>query len=109
MTPPGPTQLLVVLLVVVLLFGAKKLPDLARSVGRSTRILKSELSGTREDGAARSEDRLWISAPFFFGYGCSNALPVALVHGVTLCVEERPAGEPAARERVAEERTTGER
>lgn len=82
MTPPGPTQLLVVLLVVVLLFGAKKLPDLARSVGRSTRILKSELSGTREDGAARSEDR---------------------------DLEERPAGEPAARELVAEERTTGER
>ncbi|MBO4240097.1 MULTISPECIES: twin-arginine translocase TatA/TatE family subunit [Pseudonocardia] len=82
MTPPGPTQLLVVLLVVVLLFGAKKLPDLARSVGRSTRILRSELSETREDGAARSEDR---------------------------ALEERPAGEPAARERVAEERTTGER
>lgn len=82
MTPPGPTQLLVVLLVVVLLFGAKKLPDLARSVGRSTRILKSELGGTPDDGAARSEDR---------------------------ALEEPPAGEPAARERVAEERTTGER
>ncbi|BBF99617.1 MULTISPECIES: class I adenylate-forming enzyme family protein [Pseudonocardia] len=38
-------------------------------------------------------DRLWISAPFFFGYGCSNALPVAFCHGVTLCVEERPAGD----------------
>ncbi|ALL83959.1 hypothetical protein AD017_27220 [Pseudonocardia sp. EC080619-01] len=38
-------------------------------------------------------DRLWISAPFFFGYGCSNALPVAFLHGVTLCVEERPAGD----------------
>ncbi|MBN9734753.1 MULTISPECIES: twin-arginine translocase TatA/TatE family subunit [unclassified Pseudonocardia] len=44
MTPPGPTQLLIVLLVLVLLFGAKKLPDLARSVGRSSRILKTELS-----------------------------------------------------------------
>ncbi|MCE0764229.1 acyl--CoA ligase [Pseudonocardia kujensis] len=48
-------------------------------------------------------DRLWFSAPFFFGYGCSNALPVALTHGVTLCVEERPAGDTSlafiARER----------
>ncbi|MEV1293708.1 twin-arginine translocase TatA/TatE family subunit [Pseudonocardia sp. NPDC049635] len=44
MTPPGPTQLLIILLVVVLLFGAKKLPDLARSVGRSSRILKTELN-----------------------------------------------------------------
>ena len=49
MTPPGPTQLLIVLLVLVLLFGAKKLPDLARSVGRSSRILKSELNADDRD------------------------------------------------------------
>lgn len=56
MTPPGPTQLLIVLLVIVLLFGAKKLPDLARSVGRSSRILKSELNATDVgDHADRSE------------------------------------------------------
>ncbi|GAA1399074.1 Sec-independent protein translocase subunit TatA [Pseudonocardia kongjuensis] len=48
MTPPGPTQLLIILLVVVLLFGAKKLPDLARSVGRSSRILKTELNAKDE-------------------------------------------------------------
>lgn len=53
MTPPGPTQLLIVLLVVVLLFGAKKLPDLARSVGRSSRILKSELNA--QDGDDHTE------------------------------------------------------
>ncbi|SFN59697.1 fatty-acyl-CoA synthase [Pseudonocardia ammonioxydans] len=50
-------------------------------------------------------DRLWISAPFFFGYGCSNALPVALVHGVTLCVEERPAGDTSL-EFIERERCT---
>lgn len=53
MTPPGPTQLLIVLLVVVLLFGAQKLPDLARSVGRSSRILKSELNA--KDGDDHTE------------------------------------------------------
>ena len=58
MTPPGPTQLLIVLLVVVLLFGAKKLPDLARSVGRSSRILRTELNATDSgsDATARGED-----------------------------------------------------
>lgn len=50
-------------------------------------------------------DRLWISAPFFFGYGCSNALPVAFSHGVTLCVEERPGGD-ASLEFIARERCT---
>lgn len=50
-------------------------------------------------------DRLWISAPFFFGYGCSNALPVAFSHGVTLCVEERPDGDTSL-EFIARERCT---
>lgn len=33
----------------ILIFGAKKLPDAARGVGRSLRILKSEVSAMHED------------------------------------------------------------
>ena len=33
----------------ILLFGAKKLPDAARGVGRSLRILKSEVAAMTED------------------------------------------------------------
>lgn len=40
---------LIVLAVFILLFGAKKLPDAARGVGRSLRILKSEVSAMHED------------------------------------------------------------
>jgi sec-independent protein translocase protein TatA len=40
---------LLVLLVVLLLFGSKRLPDAARSLGRSMRILKAETKGLRED------------------------------------------------------------
>lgn len=36
----------------ILLFGAKKLPDAARGVGRSLRILKSEVTAMHEEGAA---------------------------------------------------------
>lgn len=43
MTPAGPAQLLIVALVVIVLFGSNKLPDVARSVGRSMRIFKSEI------------------------------------------------------------------
>ena len=50
-------------------------------------------------------DRLWIAAPFFFGYGCANALPVALTHGVTLCLEERVDGDRSL-EFIARERCT---
>jgi acyl-coenzyme A synthetase/AMP-(fatty) acid ligase len=34
-------------------------------------------------------DRLWFGSPLFFVYGCSNALPNALTHAATLCVQER--------------------
>jgi sec-independent protein translocase protein TatA len=42
---------LVLILLVLLLFGAKRLPDLARGVGRSLRIFKSETEGLRSDGS----------------------------------------------------------
>jgi sec-independent protein translocase protein TatA len=38
----GPTGVIILLLVIVL-FGAKRLPDAARSLGRSIRIFKSEM------------------------------------------------------------------
>lgn len=39
-----------VMVVVILLFGAKRLPDVARGVGRSLRIFKAETEGLRSDG-----------------------------------------------------------
>ena len=42
---------LILLLVILLLFGAKRLPDLARGLGRSARILKAETEGLRTDEA----------------------------------------------------------
>ena len=42
---------LILLLIVLLLFGARKLPDLARSVGRSMKIFRSEVKDLKDDGA----------------------------------------------------------
>jgi sec-independent protein translocase protein TatA len=47
-----PWHLLIVAIVVIVLFGSKKLPDTARSLGRSMRILKSEAKALKEEGAA---------------------------------------------------------
>ncbi|WP_411123598.1 Sec-independent protein translocase subunit TatA [Streptomyces sp. x-19] len=44
-----PWHLLIVALVVILLFGSKKLPDTARALGKSLRILKSETKAMKED------------------------------------------------------------
>jgi sec-independent protein translocase protein TatA len=46
---PGGWELVLVLLVVMLLFGSKRLPDSARALGRSLRILKAETKGLRSD------------------------------------------------------------
>ncbi|MGV9786596.1 Sec-independent protein translocase subunit TatA [Streptomyces sp. NPDC003435] len=47
-----PWHLLVVAIVFIVLFGSKKLPDTARSLGRSLRILKSEAKAMKDEGAA---------------------------------------------------------
>ena len=44
---------LIILAVFILLFGAKQLPDAARGVGRSLRILKSEVSAMHDDEQAK--------------------------------------------------------
>lgn len=45
-----PWHIAVLVGVLILLFGAKKLPDAARSLGRSMRILKAETKGLADDG-----------------------------------------------------------
>jgi sec-independent protein translocase protein TatA len=44
-----PWHIAVLVVVLILLFGAKRLPDAARSLGRSMRILKAETRGLQED------------------------------------------------------------
>ncbi|WP_216653756.1 twin-arginine translocase TatA/TatE family subunit [Nocardioides sp. zg-DK7169] len=45
----GTTELLIILAVLVLLFGASKLPELARGSGRALRIFKAETKGLMDD------------------------------------------------------------
>jgi sec-independent protein translocase protein TatA len=45
----SPWKVLIVAVVVLVLFGSKKLPDAARSLGRSMRILKAEVSNMHDD------------------------------------------------------------
>ncbi|GHD20341.1 Sec-independent protein translocase subunit TatA [Nocardiopsis kunsanensis] len=52
----GPT-IAILVIVALLLFGAKKLPDLARSLGRSARILKAESKGlVDEENEGKDEE-----------------------------------------------------
>jgi sec-independent protein translocase protein TatA len=48
----SPWKILIVAVVLIVLFGSKKLPHAARSLGQSMRILKREVQGLDEDEAA---------------------------------------------------------
>lgn len=45
----GGTEILIIMLITLLLFGSKRLPDLARSMGRSIREIKKATSGLEEE------------------------------------------------------------
>jgi sec-independent protein translocase protein TatA len=47
----SPWKILIVAVVIIVLFGSKKLPGAARSLGQSMRILKREVQGLHEDDA----------------------------------------------------------
>jgi sec-independent protein translocase protein TatA len=50
-----PSHILILLIVVVVLFGAKRLPDSARSLGKSLRIFKGEMKEMKKDGEEKKD------------------------------------------------------
>ncbi|MFJ4989668.1 Sec-independent protein translocase subunit TatA [Streptomyces sp. NPDC088732] len=50
-----PWHLLILIAVLVLIFGSKKLPDTARALGKSMRILKSETKAMHDDASHEPE------------------------------------------------------
>jgi len=65
----SPWKILIVAVVLIVLFGSKKLPDAARSLGKSMRILKTEVSSLHHDDEPASGSS---AAP-----GASTAFPPA--------------------------------
>ncbi|GEL19694.1 Sec-independent protein translocase subunit TatA [Pseudonocardia asaccharolytica] len=51
----GGWEFVILIGVLVLLFGAKKLPDMARSIGQSARVFKGEMKGLRSDEETRRD------------------------------------------------------
>jgi sec-independent protein translocase protein TatA len=49
----NPAVIIVLILLVVLLFGSRRLPELARSVGQSLKIFKKEVKELKDDDAPR--------------------------------------------------------
>jgi sec-independent protein translocase protein TatA len=65
----SPLKIAIIAVVIIVLFGSKKLPGAARSLGQSMRILKKEVQGLHED-----EDETEPAAP---AYAAAAAGPAA--------------------------------
>ncbi|CPY91168.1 Sec-independent protein translocase protein TatA/E [Mycobacteroides abscessus] len=90
----------IVIVVFALLFGAKKLPDLARSLGKSLRIFKSEVKELQNGETLRRHPtprRLWSSSkclpPSRWKRPPSNRLPVTSPPPSRVPPRDRPAGQ----------------
>jgi sec-independent protein translocase protein TatA len=59
----APWHWVILAIIVIALFGYKKLPDAARSLGRSLRIFKTEIKGMTEDDATRAANKAEIVPP----------------------------------------------
>lgn len=46
----GPTELIIILVIVLVLFGAKKIPEIARSLGSGAREFKEGITGEEKRG-----------------------------------------------------------
>jgi sec-independent protein translocase protein TatA len=49
MPTPGPLEIVILLVIVLLIFGPKRLPDLGRSLGRGMREFKDSVTGNDSD------------------------------------------------------------
>ena len=58
----GPQELIIIAIVLVLLFGAKKLPELARGSGQALRIFKAETKALGEDDDKKTPEQRDIDA-----------------------------------------------
>ena len=52
----SPWKILIIAIVILVLFGSRKLPDAARSLGRSMRILKTEIHDLHDEDASGSQN-----------------------------------------------------
>lgn len=82
-----PWHLIVVAIVVIVLFGSKKLPQAARGLGQSMRILKSEAKAMKNEGSADGD-----AAP-----SAATPVPEAITPSdVVTATEAKPAEQPVS-------------
>ncbi len=87
-----PWHILILVIVLLVLFGWKKLPDMTRSFGRSARILRSEMDEMKNDRKSEGADQT-VSGQT---HSANNATPAASTPAVPV-EHDIPTANPADR------------
>lgn len=53
----GTPELIIILVIVLLLFGSRKLPELSRSIGESMREIRNGLNGDKHNEGKKTEEK----------------------------------------------------
>ena len=94
----------IVLLVALVVFGSKRLPDSARSLGRSMRILKAEAKGLKDDDVAVAPVPVAPVAPATPESAVAPLTPTAVVPAAVVPAAVLPAAVVPAAERPDQQR-----
>jgi len=54
--PVGPTELILIILIIVIIFGARKLPELGKSMGEGIKNFRKSISGKDKEEDSPSDD-----------------------------------------------------
>lgn len=84
---------LIIIAAFILLFGAKKLPDAARGMGRSLRILKSEVNAMHEDDDQREKKPAETDTTAQAATPAAQIAPVAVTPVGPVPVPQPPAAQ----------------
>jgi sec-independent protein translocase protein TatA len=90
----SPWKILIVAVVLIVLFGSKKLPHAARSLGQSMRILKKEVQGLHEDQSAGE------AASPSGAAGASDSVPASVVIAARQEPDQQAAQIDALRQQI---------
>src|SRR5919198_5824021 len=63
MWTPGPLEIVIVLIIVLVIFGPKRLPDLGRSLGRGMREFKESVTGQDKEELPAGQESVQQAAP----------------------------------------------
>ena len=94
----SPWKILIIAIVVLVLFGSRKMPDAARSLGRSMRILKSEIKDLHEDDATPGSQQAQPQPPQQLTAATGTPVTGMPVEGVVTAPAAPPASVPVPAE-----------